>query len=89
AMPDETCLSALQLALPDGRVFAGADAFPRVLRRLGFGWRALGALLGLRAARPLARVAYRWIAVRRQAISCRLDRTGGSQAGVAEGRKDG
>ena len=35
---DETCMTAMQLVLPDGRVLSGADAVPEILRRIR-GWR--------------------------------------------------
>jgi len=34
---DEQCLTAMQLVLPDGRVLAGADAMPELLRRIRAG----------------------------------------------------
>ncbi len=68
---DEACLSAMQLVLPDGRVLAGADAVPDILRRIPR-WRWLAGLFALPGARPLARRVYRWIADHRMGLSCRL-----------------
>ena len=69
ALSEETCLSAMQLVLPDGRVLAGADAVPELLRRIrGLGW--IAALFALPALRPLARRVYAWIARHRLRISC-------------------
>jgi predicted DCC family thiol-disulfide oxidoreductase YuxK len=67
---DDDCLRAMQLAMPDGRVLAGADAVPELLRRIrGWGW--LAAVFALPGARPLARKVYGWIAANRMRISCR------------------
>ena len=62
----------MQLVLPDGRVLAGADAAPEILRRIrGLGW--LAAVFALPGFRPLARVVYGWIAKNRMHISCGLE----------------
>lgn len=66
---DETCLAAMQLVLADGRVLAGADAVPELLRRIrGLGW--LATVFALPGARPLARRVYAWIATNRMRLSC-------------------
>lgn len=71
---DEACLSAMQLVLPDGRVLAGADAVPEILRRIPrWGW--LARLLALPAVRPVARRLYRWVADNRMRLSCALSRS--------------
>jgi predicted DCC family thiol-disulfide oxidoreductase YuxK len=68
---DETCMAEMQLVLPDGRVLAGADAAPEILRRIPR-WRWLAALFALPFARPFARRVYAWIARNRMRLSCRL-----------------
>jgi predicted DCC family thiol-disulfide oxidoreductase YuxK len=70
---DEQCLTAMQLVLPDGRVLAGADAMPELLRRVPR-WRWVAALFTLPGARPLGRVVYAWIARNRMRVSCGIDR---------------
>lgn len=71
---EAACLEAMQLVLPDGRVCAGADAVPELLRRIpGLRWAAR--LFGLPGTRPVARVVYRWIARNRLRISCALRRS--------------
>jgi predicted DCC family thiol-disulfide oxidoreductase YuxK len=56
--------AAMHLVLPDGRVFAGADAVPQILRRLpGKGW--LAWMFVVPGVLPVARRAYRRIAERR------------------------
>ncbi len=66
---DEACMAAMQLVLPDGRVLAGADAVPELLRRIrGLGW--LAALFALPGARPVARRFYAWVAKNRMRLSC-------------------
>ena len=66
---EETCLGAMQLVLADGRVLAGADAVPELLRRIrGLAW--LAAVFALPGMRPLARRVYGWIARNRMRISC-------------------
>jgi len=70
---EPACLTAMQLVLPDGRVLAGADAVPELLRRIrGLGW--LAAVFALPGMRPLARRVYGWIARNRLRISCALRR---------------
>ena len=71
AIVDETCMRAMQLVLPDGRVLAGADAAPEILRRIPR-WRWIATLFSLPGARPLARRVYGWIAGNRMRLSCRL-----------------
>ena len=62
-----------QLVLPDGRVLAGADAMPELLRLIPR-WRWIAALFALPGMRPLARVVYAWIARNRMRVSCALPR---------------
>lgn len=70
---EDACLAAMQLVLPDGRVLAGADAVPELLRRIpGWGW--LATVFALPGVRPLARRAYAWIARNRMRISCGVGR---------------
>lgn len=57
--------AALHLILPDGRVFAGADAAPELARLLpGKQW--LAWLYRVPGVRPAARRVYAWIAARRK-----------------------
>jgi len=70
---DAQCMTAMQLVLPDGRVLAGADAMPELLRRVPR-WRWVAALFTLPGMRPLARVVYAWIARHRMRVSCALPR---------------
>jgi len=66
---EEACLTAMQLVLPDGRVLAGADAVPELLRRIrGWGW--VAAVFALPGVRPVARRVYAWVARNRMRISC-------------------
>ncbi|MEK7701028.1 MAG: DUF393 domain-containing protein [candidate division NC10 bacterium] len=66
---DAACLTAMQLILPDGRVLAGADAVPELLRRIrGLGW--VAGLFALPGVRPLARRFYAWVARNRLRLSC-------------------
>ncbi len=60
--------AAMHLVLPDGRVAAGADAVPELLRLLPGAkrwWRLVFAVPGVR---PLARRVYRWVAERRRCV---------------------
>jgi len=59
--------AAMHLVLPDGRVFAGADAAPELLR-LFPGKRWLAGLFRIPGARPLAQIVYAWIARRRRCL---------------------
>jgi len=68
---DAQCMTAMQLVLPDGRVLAGADAMPELLRRIPR-WRWLASLFALPGMRPLGRAVYAWIARNRMRVSCAL-----------------
>jgi predicted DCC family thiol-disulfide oxidoreductase YuxK len=66
---ENACLTAMQLVLPDGRVVAGADAVPELLRRIrGLAW--LAAVFALPGMRPIGRRVYAWVARNRMRISC-------------------
>jgi predicted DCC family thiol-disulfide oxidoreductase YuxK len=69
SIADETCMEAMQLVLPDGRVLSGADAAPEILRRIPR-WSWIATLFEFPGARPFARRVYRWIADNRMRISC-------------------
>ena len=57
---DEQCMTAMQLVLPDGRVLAGADAMPELLRRVPR-WRRVAMLFAMpELLRRIPR--WRWIA---------------------------
>ena len=59
--------AAMHLIVPDGRVFAGADAIPQLLR-LFPGKRWLSPLFRIPGVLPLARRIYAWIAIRRHCL---------------------
>ncbi|WP_433083118.1 thiol-disulfide oxidoreductase DCC family protein [Dactylosporangium sp. CA-052675] len=58
---EEQVSSAVCYVAP-GRVSAGPVAIADLLRRAGLGWRAAGAVLGLRPITALAWPVYRWVA---------------------------
>jgi predicted DCC family thiol-disulfide oxidoreductase YuxK len=71
AVTEAACMSAMQLVLADGRVLAGGDAVPEILRRVrGWGW--LASVFALPGVRPIARRVYAWMARNRMKISCAL-----------------
>jgi len=59
--------AAMHLILADGRVYAGADAVPELLR-LFPGKRWLAPLFRIPGVLPVARRIYAWIAVRRRCL---------------------
>jgi predicted DCC family thiol-disulfide oxidoreductase YuxK len=59
--------AAMHLVLPDGRVYAGADAVPPLLRLLP-GKRWLAPFFYLPGVLPIARRVYAWIAARRHCL---------------------
>ena len=67
-MAEETCLEAVQLVLPDGRVLSGDAAIREMLQRLR-GWRWVARLFGLPGVRIFAPGLYRWVARHRYVIS--------------------
>jgi predicted DCC family thiol-disulfide oxidoreductase YuxK len=69
---EESCLTAMRLVLPDGRVLGGADAVPEILLRIPR-WRWLARIFALPGVRPVARRIYAWIADNRMRLSCTLD----------------
>src|SRR6266852_4002208 len=75
-MDERTCLQAMQLILPDGRVLAGDAAIPEILRRLR-GWRWLVQAFRLPGMELLAPRLYAWVARHRYQISCMLGRPRG------------
>ena len=67
-VPESACMEAVQLVMEDGAVYAGAEALPRILRRMG-GWRWLAGVLSMPGIRALTPSAYRWVARRRFAMA--------------------
>lgn len=59
--------AAIHLVLPDGRVYAGADAAPELLRLLP-GRRWLAVPFSVPGVLPVARRIYAWIAARRRCL---------------------
>jgi predicted DCC family thiol-disulfide oxidoreductase YuxK len=59
--------AAMHLIRTDGRVFAGADAVPELLRLLP-GKRWLAPVFRVPGVLPLARRIYAWIAIRRRCL---------------------
>lgn len=62
------CLQAMQLVTPQGEVYSGDAALPRVLERLK-GWRWLAKILRLPGIAALSPAAYRFVARHRHAFS--------------------
>ncbi|HKA61180.1 MAG TPA: DUF393 domain-containing protein [Methylomirabilota bacterium] len=75
-MHEETCLEAMQLILPDGRLLVGDAAIPEILRRLR-GWRWLAGLFRMPGVEVLAPRLYAWVARHRYQISCMIGRPRG------------
>lgn len=59
--------AAMHLVFPDGRVYAGADAAPELLRLVP-GKRWLASVFRVPGVLPLARRGYAWIAARRHCL---------------------
>ncbi|HXG97663.1 MAG: hypothetical protein DMD38_02630 [Gemmatimonadetes bacterium] len=59
--------AAMHLIRPDGRVYAGADALPELLRMFP-GKRGLAPFFRIPGVLPLARRIYAWIAIRRRCL---------------------
>ncbi|MBV2155547.1 DUF393 domain-containing protein [Kitasatospora sp. SUK 42] len=66
---------------PAGRVYGGAQAVARLLMRSGGPWAYLGAVLTLAPVRPVAALAYRWVARNRHRMP------GGTAACALSARK--
>jgi len=66
-VPLPALAAAMHLVLPDGRVYAGADAAPEILKLLpGKRWLALP--FAVPGVLPIARRVYAWIARRRRCL---------------------
>ena len=65
-IPLPALAAAMHLVLPDGRVFAGADAAPEILRLLRKRW--LAAIFLVPGVRPVARRVYAWVARQRRCL---------------------
>ena len=66
-IPLPALAAAMHLVLPDGRVMAGADAAPHLLRLLpGKEW--LASVFALPGVLPLARRVYAWVARQRHCL---------------------
>lgn len=68
AIGEDACLRAAHLVLPGGRILAGGDAIPEILRRLPR-WNRTAALFSLPGAASLSRALYRRVAARRHRLS--------------------
>jgi predicted DCC family thiol-disulfide oxidoreductase YuxK len=66
-IPLAALAGAMHLVLPDGRVLAGADAAPELLRLLP-GRRWMARAFGIPGVLPLARRVYAWVAARRRCL---------------------
>jgi predicted DCC family thiol-disulfide oxidoreductase YuxK len=66
---DTACRSAMQLVLPDGRVFPGERALPYILRTLA-GWRMVAWIFYIPGVRIVAGLFYRLIAQNRYRLTC-------------------
>ena len=66
-IPLPALAAAMHLVLPDGRVLAGADAAPEILRLLP-GKRWLARAFSIPGVLPLARRVYAWIARQRRCL---------------------
>ncbi|MBI2344428.1 MAG: DUF393 domain-containing protein [Deltaproteobacteria bacterium] len=65
---------SIQLLMPEGAIFSGAEATGRTLTYLhGWRWRWLGACIQWPGIRSLARIGYRWIAKNRHRFACKDD----------------
>ncbi|HNR32808.1 MAG TPA: DUF393 domain-containing protein [Candidatus Hydrogenedentes bacterium] len=64
----EACLQAIHLVLPDGAVYAGADALPHLLRGLR-GWRWAASAWCVPGFARLTLVVYGWVAGHRRMLS--------------------
>ncbi len=70
-IPEATCLEAMQLVLPDGRILQGIDAVPEILRRVRW-WHWAMLLFRVPGVALAAPRMYAWIARHRYTISCLL-----------------
>lgn len=75
-VPEQACHEAVQLVLPHGAVYAGAEALPHVLGMMRR-WRWLGCVLRAPGIRAVTPVAYRAVARHRTVLSAFLVRKSG------------
>ncbi len=67
-LTEETCMRAMQLVYPDGRVYAGEQALPHLFRLMRR-YRWLAGFLRLPGIAFIAPHAYRWIAKHRHMLA--------------------
>ncbi|MCP4640873.1 MAG: DUF393 domain-containing protein [bacterium] len=72
---EAACSEAMQLALPDGTVYSGEQAFPHLLRLLR-GWRWLAWVFRIPGVSLVSPYVYRWLARHRYALSAILGHDG-------------
>jgi predicted DCC family thiol-disulfide oxidoreductase YuxK len=75
ALSPEALDRAMHLVLPDGRILAGADAVPEILRRLPR-WRHAAWLFRVPGVPAVARRVYGMIARNRHRLGCRTSQGG-------------
>lgn len=71
AIPEDACLRAMHIVLPDGEIFVGERALPEILRRTRR-YRRATVIFRLPGAGILSRFLYRAFARRRHRIATRL-----------------
>jgi predicted DCC family thiol-disulfide oxidoreductase YuxK len=62
------CMAAMQLVMPDGRVYSGEDALPPLMERMK-GWHWVARVLRWPGIRHVSPAAYRWFANHRYALA--------------------
>jgi predicted DCC family thiol-disulfide oxidoreductase YuxK len=82
----EQLRAEMHLLLPDGRIFAGADAFVQLSRYYWWGW-PFHLFARLPGAMPLLRLIYRWVARNRKCLNgaCAINPPGGITSPLPRG----
>jgi predicted DCC family thiol-disulfide oxidoreductase YuxK len=85
-VPFEACMQAMQFVLPDGSVFAGEQAFAKLLPLLRAPWKYLAILFHLPGSRWIAPKVYGWVARHRLQISGLFaEKTEGASCSIEKG----
>ncbi|MBI2432338.1 MAG: DUF393 domain-containing protein [Candidatus Hydrogenedentes bacterium] len=85
---EDECMRAMQLILPEGTIFAGADAFEHLLPLLRAPWRFLRAAFLIPGVRRIAPILYAFIARHRMSVSGLLIRKeNGASCDLNKGRR--
>ena len=79
----ERCMTAMQLVTPEGEVFSGEEALPRLMELMK-GWHWAARFLRLPGVRHVSPAAYRWFARHRYGLAALAGHERGETCGIED-----